>query len=215
MQPLHSPYVSTQYNGQTYNVINFECWHCDQQFGNASLKMAVFLYGVFFLTGKNAQYSGITCPKCLNSILLDITNRSEEFFNTFSLFETPKGKAIVGDLRYYSQASCIAHQKYFLDGFDFSFCAIAFDGTKIMMKHPQNIAFRWTRRNMIETLDPKSKYMWAVAHYRATKYRSRGFTIAGFDAPDQLDVQYLSESRISFLEQHSKIKLTNKPPPPK
>ena len=118
MQALINPYVSAQYNDQTYNVINFKCRHCGQHFGDSSLKMAVFLYGVFFLTGKNSQYAGITCPKCLNSILFDISGRLNEFFNTFNLFETPKGKTIVCDLKYYSPISCLAYQNCLLDGFD-------------------------------------------------------------------------------------------------
>ena len=28
----------------------------------------VFLYGIFFLVGKEIGYAGITCPKCLNTI---------------------------------------------------------------------------------------------------------------------------------------------------
>ena len=118
MQALISPYVSAQYNGQTYNVINFKCRHCGQHFGDSSLKMAVFLYGIFFLTGKNAQYSGITCPKCQNSILFNISGSLDNFINSFDLFETPNGKTLVCDLRYYSSASSLAYQNCFLDGFD-------------------------------------------------------------------------------------------------
>ena len=118
MLALNSPYVSAQYNGQTYNVINFQCRHCGQQFGDASLKMAVFLYGIFFLSGKNAQYSGITCPKCHNSILFNISGRLDNFINSFDLFETPNGKTLVCDFRYYSSASSLAYQNCFLDGFD-------------------------------------------------------------------------------------------------
>ena len=50
MLALHSPYVSTQFNGQPLSIINFECHHCGQRFGYDTLGMAVFLYGVFFLT---------------------------------------------------------------------------------------------------------------------------------------------------------------------
>ena len=125
MLALHSPYVSTQFNGQPLSIINFECHHCGQRFGYDTLGMAVFLYGVFFLTGKNTQYSGITCPKCLNSILFDISGRLDEFFNSFNLFETPKGKTIVCDLRYYSPASCLAYQNCLLDGFDTLSCRIS------------------------------------------------------------------------------------------
>ena len=44
------------------------CPHCGQEFSEESLNIAVFLYGIFFLIGKEIGYAGITCPKCLHTI---------------------------------------------------------------------------------------------------------------------------------------------------
>ena len=86
--------------------------------------MAVFLYGIFFLTGKNAQYSGITCPKCQNSIFFNISGSLDNFINSFALFETPNGKTLACDLRYFSSASSLVYQNCFLEGFDAYFFPI-------------------------------------------------------------------------------------------
>jgi hypothetical protein len=118
MLALNSPCVSTEINRQPFSIINFECRHCGQRFGSGTLKITVFLYGIFFLAGKKSQYSGTTCPKCLNSVLFDISGRLDEFYNFFDLFEIPKDKTMVCDLKYYSPASCLAYQKCLLDGFD-------------------------------------------------------------------------------------------------
>ena len=45
-----------------------KCPHCGQAFSNAGINIAIFLYGIFFLVGKESGYFGITCPRCLNTI---------------------------------------------------------------------------------------------------------------------------------------------------
>jgi hypothetical protein len=45
-----------------------KCPHCGQAFSNAGINIAIFLYGIFFLVGKENGYFGITCPRCLNTI---------------------------------------------------------------------------------------------------------------------------------------------------
>ena len=44
------------------------CPRCSQEFSDEGFNVAVFLYGIFFLVGKEIGYAGITCPSCLNTI---------------------------------------------------------------------------------------------------------------------------------------------------
>ena len=48
-------------------TLDTRCPHCGQEFSEEGLNIAVFLYGIFFLVGKEHGYAGITCPNCLNS----------------------------------------------------------------------------------------------------------------------------------------------------
>ena len=59
-----------------YKTLNTECPHCRQEFSEEGFHIAVFLYGIFFLIGKDHGYAGFTCPNCLNNFLLksDITH---------------------------------------------------------------------------------------------------------------------------------------------
>jgi len=50
--------------------INFKCEHCGQEFWEENFNIAVFLYGLFVLLGKEKEYVGLTCPKCLKTILI-------------------------------------------------------------------------------------------------------------------------------------------------
>ena len=49
-------------------TIGTKCPHCGQEFSDEAFNIAVFLYGIFFLVGKEIGYAGITCPRCLNTI---------------------------------------------------------------------------------------------------------------------------------------------------
>jgi len=50
------------------DTIIIKCAHCGQEFSDQGLNIAIFLYGIFFLVGKEIGYFGITCPCCLNTI---------------------------------------------------------------------------------------------------------------------------------------------------
>ena len=45
----------------------YTCEYCDQAFHIPAIKIASFLYGIFFLIGKKRQFFGIVCPKCINT----------------------------------------------------------------------------------------------------------------------------------------------------
>jgi len=49
--------------------IKFKCGHCEQEYSDDSLNLAVSLYGIFFLMGKESGYAGITCPSCLKTVI--------------------------------------------------------------------------------------------------------------------------------------------------
>jgi hypothetical protein len=46
------------------------CDHCGQAYSKEQLDLAVFLYGIFFLVGKDEGYVGCTCPSCIKTILM-------------------------------------------------------------------------------------------------------------------------------------------------
>jgi len=50
--------------------VYFKCDHCAQEFSFKSFRIAVILYGVIFLVGRNNYgYVGIVCPNCINTTL--------------------------------------------------------------------------------------------------------------------------------------------------
>jgi hypothetical protein len=81
------------------------CPHCGQDFSEEGLNIAVFLYGVFFLVGKEHGYAGITCPTCLNTIC-----HHDSLENILRAKEILTGPIHLGDsefdpnLRYFSSA---------------------------------------------------------------------------------------------------------------
>ena len=81
------------------------CPHCGQEFSEEGLNIAVFLYGIFFLVGKEHGYAGITCPSCLNTIC-----HQDSLENTLRAKEILTGPIHLGDsefdpnLRYFSSA---------------------------------------------------------------------------------------------------------------
>lgn len=90
--------------------IKFECGHCEQEYSEDALNIAVYLYGIFFLMGKESGYAGITCPSCLKTII-----REEEKNRIESLRETLSGFVSFGntqsrlDLRYHSSVINLQH----------------------------------------------------------------------------------------------------------
>jgi len=71
---------------KTVTYIKFNCKHCNQSFSHDNLNLSIMLYGVAFLVGPTKLcYIGITCPKCLNTILLKSDNliKLQEFMTHF------------------------------------------------------------------------------------------------------------------------------------
>lgn len=83
-----------------------KCPHCGQAFTDAGINIAIFLYGIFFLVGKESGYFGITCPRCLKTI--SHRNKKEAIL---ALKQVLTGMVDFGDsvfdpkLRYYSSLS--------------------------------------------------------------------------------------------------------------
>ena len=47
----------------------FNCEHCDAEYGDFTLHLAIHTYGCVVLTGKNSGVFGITCLSCLKTQL--------------------------------------------------------------------------------------------------------------------------------------------------
>ena len=86
-------------------ILGTKCPHCGQEFSEEGLNIAVFLYGIFFLVGKEHGYAGITCPSCLNTIC-----HQDSLENTLRAKEILTGPIHLGDsefdpnLSYFSSA---------------------------------------------------------------------------------------------------------------
>ena len=61
--------VNTEFVPAIFTALGTKCPHCGQEFSEEGFHIAVFLYGIFFLVGKEHGYAGITCPRCLNTII--------------------------------------------------------------------------------------------------------------------------------------------------
>ena len=86
--------------------IKFKCGHCEQEYSQDSLNLAVSLYGIFFLMGKESGYAGITCPSCLKTIAHEGEIRQiESFRETLSDFVSIGHTQSLLDLRYHSSVN--------------------------------------------------------------------------------------------------------------
>jgi hypothetical protein len=83
---------------------SFQCKHCGQDYESESVafSIAVFLYGIFFLTDGKYGYTGITCPRCLKTVTNEggagLTNLHWESASSFQAF----GRSSDINLRYHS-----------------------------------------------------------------------------------------------------------------
>ena len=73
---------------QTQTVLDiktFKCEYCDQKFDREALSVAVFLYGIFFLSDSNSEdcYIGFSCPKCLKTLLVKMERQAFLIFNQY------------------------------------------------------------------------------------------------------------------------------------
>ena len=70
MIDMGQAYRTVEFNKDHYKVLDFKCEHCGQEYGMETVNIAVFLYGVFFLVGKESGYVGINCPRCMKTIMM-------------------------------------------------------------------------------------------------------------------------------------------------
>ena len=90
--------------------IKFKCGHCEQEYCQDTLNLAVFLYGIFFLLGKESGYAGITCPSCLKTIIHEgEKNQIESFRETLSSLVSFGKTQCRLDLRYHSSVNNLPH----------------------------------------------------------------------------------------------------------
>lgn len=66
------------------SIIDFHCDNCKCLLSENSLNLAVFLYGFFYLKNSNTSYIGITCPSCINTILIKENNSTSTLFERFA-----------------------------------------------------------------------------------------------------------------------------------
>ena len=89
------------------NIKNkFKCKHCGQEYSQDSFNIAVFLYGIFFLIGKESGYAGITCPNCLKTITHEGEKNQIEFLTkSFSDLVDFGNNQFYFKLRYHSSVN--------------------------------------------------------------------------------------------------------------
>lgn len=108
---------------QTIKVMDtFQCEAplCDQEFTLETIEIAAFLYGIFYLLGENKGYVGITCPKCLKTLLMQ---GDRELFD-LTKSRISSSPIIIGNvqydiqLRYYSPCNYIPNENSVFKDYD-------------------------------------------------------------------------------------------------
>ena len=122
MIDMSEAYRTVESNDNNYKVLDFKCEYCGQEYGMETVNIAVFLYGVFFLVGKEGGYVGIICPRCMKTMVLkgqpdfvDSAKSSLTSYITIGDIQPPPG------LRYHSSVNYSPKQNPALKGFDIPF----------------------------------------------------------------------------------------------
>jgi len=84
------------------SALSFTCEHCDQQFTNFTVRISTLLYGAAFLVGHKACYVGITCPACIKTLLLMVTDDLNALLREIDVFFFPNGSYKTNHLKYNS-----------------------------------------------------------------------------------------------------------------
>ena len=87
--------------GNTKTIFKFNCEYCDQSFNHDNFNLSILLYGAAFLVGPKFCYTGFTCPKCLNTIMLKSDNLTE-LQQIMTFFRGPNGSHQYPFIRYHS-----------------------------------------------------------------------------------------------------------------
>lgn len=91
-----------------YNKI--KCDHCGQVFSSEGIQITIFLYGIFFLIGKDDGYIGTTCPTCLQTISSKLdTQYLDQAVEEFSSIVFIGNSQILEPLRYFSPPTTEPH----------------------------------------------------------------------------------------------------------
>jgi hypothetical protein len=117
MDKIKSVYQRSEVGGYVSYPIKFSCKQCGESYNDFKLKLAIFLYGIAFLTGKDDSLSVFTCPRCLKSNLLRVSDINQ-LFSDLSMFEGQNGSSWPTDLTYHSSVSFSPAQNPALKDFD-------------------------------------------------------------------------------------------------
>lgn len=83
-------------------IIDFDCENCKSQFSENSLNLATFLYGLIYLGKKGVSYIGITCPNCLDTMLIKEQQYPSDLFSRLSSWITIGNSQFHIKLTYFS-----------------------------------------------------------------------------------------------------------------
>jgi len=73
--------------------LEFACDNCQQQFSHFTVNISCMLYGIAFLGGKDSAFSCITCPSCLQTILLECGDLNKLFNEINEVYYPGWGKS--------------------------------------------------------------------------------------------------------------------------
>jgi len=101
------------------DVLDFQCEYCGQEYSEDSVNLAVFLYGVIFLFGKNTGYMGIVCPRCMKTMMRkgdkDVLNTARKRLSSYIQIGDVQ---FCPNLKYHSPLNYSREQVPWLKGFD-------------------------------------------------------------------------------------------------
>ena len=101
---LKEIYNSLEIDGEKHwGIKEFNCEYCGAKFTEEGLNLSVFLYGAFFLVGVESGFVGITCPRCIKTILMKGEKELVFVTNRKLSFNVQLGDTVVNpQLQYYS-----------------------------------------------------------------------------------------------------------------
>lgn len=119
MIDLRHTYGTDENNSEENGTFEFNCEYCGQEHGRGTFAIAPFLYGVFFLVGKDGGYVGMNCPRCMKTLLLKVKAvMVDSIMKTSNSFSLRPSVGFTNVLRYYSSANYFTKRHPALKGFD-------------------------------------------------------------------------------------------------
>jgi|GEM_PF-6322341 len=114
-------YKEIENDGKKADYLEFDCEQCNQSFNQYGFSLSLFLYGVVFMVGKEFGYIGITCPSCLNTILIKGASNIQRLQQDMALFSGPNSIFLEPEFRYYSSILHTPNEPEYLDSFDIQY----------------------------------------------------------------------------------------------